>query len=278
MYTEQGRHGGCGLVPGYHTDMTGLTADEARALFIFAGRGTLADLGLDKDLQAALRKLLAGLPALQRPTALQAQERVIVDPRGWMRSGEAAPHLPTVQEAVWRERRLRMAYRSSGASAAHERLVDPYGLVAKGGVWYLIAAIGGEPRLYRVSRIDGATLCDEPVVRPPGLDLEALWERLRQRVEERGAGVEVTVRVCPERLDMLLRLCATQVVAPTERDSQPDSSGWAVLRLRFPAEEAAAGLLLGFGADVEMLAPASLRRRCAEIAGALVALYTRLPV
>src|SRR5437879_2707833 len=46
VYTEQGRNGGCALLPGYRTDVSGLTGAEARALFTFTGRG----LGMDADL------------------------------------------------------------------------------------------------------------------------------------------------------------------------------------------------------------------------------------
>src|SRR5439155_6633823 len=121
VYTEQGRRGGCVLLPGYRTDVSGLTSAEARALFTFTGRG----LGMDADLKAALRKLLAQLPEPQRPEALHAQSSVVVDPRGWRRVADQTPHLDTVQTVVRQGKRLRMNYRGS------ERTVDPYGLVAK---------------------------------------------------------------------------------------------------------------------------------------------------
>ena len=39
IYTERGRAGGIRLLPGYRTDVTGLTADEARALFVLSTGG-----------------------------------------------------------------------------------------------------------------------------------------------------------------------------------------------------------------------------------------------
>src|SRR5215469_2118030 len=191
VYAERGRHGGIALLAGYRTDVSGLTAPEARALFVFAGRGTLADLGLEGELRSALRKLLSVLPEPHRPDAEQAAGRVVVDPRAWMRSRDDVPHLATVQDAVWRDRRLRMRYRRPGASDPVDRLLDPYGLVAKAGTWYLVGADGGEPRLYRVSRIEAAEVTDQAAERPAALDLEAL----RGRVEGRGPGVEVRARV-----------------------------------------------------------------------------------
>jgi predicted DNA-binding transcriptional regulator YafY len=271
VFAERGRLGGLALVPGYRTDVSGLTAPEARALFVFAGRGTLADLGLEGDLRSALRKLLSVLPEPHRPGAEQASELVVVDPRGWMRSRDDMPHLATIQEAVWSARRLRLLYRRPGG-AARERLVDPYGLVAKAGVWYLVGADGGEPRLYRVSRAEGAELTDEAALRPPHLDLEALWEELRGRVEARGTGFEVLARVRSESAGLLLRLSRPQLLEDAE--AEPDATGdRTTLRLRFVAEGAAQASLLALGAQVEVLAPDSLRRSMSEAARAILRVY-----
>lgn len=272
VYTERGRNGGVALLPGYRTDASGLTASEARALFIFAGRGTLADLGLEGDLRAALRKLMVSLPETQRPEAAEAAERVLVDPRGWMRKVDEIPQLPAVQAAVWDSLRLRIMYRGSDGGEARERIVDPYGLVAKAGVWYLIAGDRGDARLYRVSRMESAETTGESARRPAGLDLEALWELLRRRIEERGPGVGVRLRVRQEALERVLRITASQLVGPAERE--PEDRGSTVLTLPFVAEGAARGALLGFGLDVEVLAPASLRAEMRAVARAVADLYS----
>jgi predicted DNA-binding transcriptional regulator YafY len=274
VYAERGRSGGIALLPGYRTDVSGLSAGEARALFIFAGRGSAAaELGLEAELRGALRKLLAALPAPTRPGAEEAQQRVVVDPRGWMRPSEELPWLPLIQEAVWAGRRLRLSYRRAGAEAAGERVLDTYGLVSKAGTWYLIAGDRGEPRLYRVSRVEGAEQLDQPAVRPAGLDLEELWQELRRRVEERGPGVEVELRVRRERSEMLLRLARSQLTTPPEDGPEAEPGGWTRHRMRFVAEGAAEGLLLGFGTDVEVISPASLRASMAATASAIAGLY-----
>ena len=271
VYAERGRRGGIALVPGYRTDVSGLTAPEARALFVFAGRGTLADLGLEAELRSALRKLLAVLPAVHRPEAEQASERVVVDPSAWLRPREPVPHLAVVQEAVWASRQLRVRYRRPGAPEATERVLDPYGLVAKAGTWYLVAADRGEPRLYRVSRIHAAALTEEPSRRPADLDLEALWEQLRHRFEDRGPGVQVRVRVRSDRLPMVERMLSGSLAdAPAVVGSD---GGDPTLVLRFPAEPAARAVLLGFVGDVEVLLPASLRLSMAAAGRELAALY-----
>jgi predicted DNA-binding transcriptional regulator YafY len=170
---------------------------------------------------------------------------------------------------------LRLSYRRAGAEAAGERILDTYGLVSKAGTWYLLAGDRGEPRLYRVSRVEAAELLDEPALRPAGLDLDELWQELRRRVEERGPGVEVELRVRRERSDMLLRMARSQLTTSPEEEPEAETGGWVRHRLRFVAEGAAQGLLLGFGTDVEVLSPPSLRAMMAATAAAIAELYDK---
>ena len=272
VYAERGRLGGCALLPGFRTDVTGMTADEARALFVFAGRGLPGGLGQDADLKSALRKLLAAVPEPHRPAAMRARDRVVVDPTGWSREVEAVPQLATVQEAVWADRQLRMRYRSSDAPVARELIVEPYGLVAKAGTWYLIAAEDGDPRLFRVGRIEDAAVLEAATRRPPGLDVEKLWRHLRQRFDERGGdGLAVLARVRTEILARFLRLAAGPTIAPPEvRSEGPE---WTELALRFRGEGPAVALLLSCGDDVEALEPASIRATMIGAAAAIAARY-----
>jgi predicted DNA-binding transcriptional regulator YafY len=273
VYSERGRRGGAALLPGFRTDVTGLTTEEARALFVFAGRGLAEEPGLERNLNSAFRKLLAALPESARPEAVRARERVVVDPRGWRRPAEDTGQLAAVQEALWNDRRLSLAYRAGGRSQVREHVVDPWGVVAKAGVWYLVAATAGEPRLYRVSRIETAELLEEPSRRPRDLDLEAVWGELRRRLEVPGPGLAVRLRVREERAEMLLRICAAQLLGPAERSDGQGEPGWTELGLTFVAEGAACAVLLGFGAEVEVLSPPSLRRAMSEKAREVLGVY-----
>jgi predicted DNA-binding transcriptional regulator YafY len=76
-----------------------------------------------------------------------------------------------------------------------------------------------------------------------------------------------------ERADRLLRICGPQLAGPAERDQPAEVPGWATFQMPFVNEGAARGALLGFGTDVEVLAPSSLRRHFAETAAAIVRLY-----
>ncbi|MGW3044108.1 helix-turn-helix transcriptional regulator [Kitasatospora sp. NPDC001159] len=276
VFTERGRHGGINLLPGYRTDVTGLTADEARALFVLSAQGAHSDLGLDGALGSALRKVMAALPAPHRPAAERVSERILVDPARWMQGAQPAvgsgPDLGELQYAVFADRRLRLRYRHGGTPAPVEYTVDPYGLVSKASVWYLVADLHGEPRLFRADRVLAAETTEEAVRRRPGLGLGEVWAALREQVERIPKEVPVRVRVRRGRLDMFLRIHGGRVAElPPEAGAGP-AEEWVEVAMAFPAPAAVLSLL-AFGAEVEVLSPPAARRELARAAAEALRLY-----
>src|SRR6266545_3900208 len=134
VYPQPGRGGGWSLVGGARTDLSGLTASEAQALFLLAGPAA----ALAPDAKSALRKLVRALPDTFRADAQAAADAVVIDPASW---GEHTKHRPTLvdllQSAVIHRRKVRLSY--SGRTATPSvRLLDPWGLVDKDDTWYLI--------------------------------------------------------------------------------------------------------------------------------------------
>src|SRR6266436_1226970 len=76
VYSQPGRNGGWELLGGARTDLSGLNAAEARALFLVAGPSSTAT----PEVKAALRKLVRALPETFRSQAEAASEAVVVDP------------------------------------------------------------------------------------------------------------------------------------------------------------------------------------------------------
>ena len=274
VYTEQGRGGGIALMPGYRTDVTGLTAAESRALVAMTGRAVPDDLGLGTALAGAVHKLMAAVPASHRGEAERARQRVLVDHAGWHRPRPHAEHLPQVQDAVWADRRLRLRYRhGDGHEAGY--LLDPYGLVVKAGVWYLIAAHRSRPRLFRIDRITSASTLDTAAERPADLDLADLWTRLRDRIEAPRDATPVRLRARADLVPALLRITSVQRVGGDPAAiGEPDTDGRVELELTFRVLGAAHGSLAGFGSAVEVLSPEPLRDQLLATARDLVALYT----
>ncbi|TGA88178.1 WYL domain-containing protein [Streptomyces sp. MZ04] len=277
VYAERGRHGGIALLPGFRTDVTGLTQDESRALFILAAQGAHAALGLDAALGSALRKVMAALPERHRPAAELTSRRILVDSARWMVgarvAGPAAVDLDVLQDAVFADRRLRLRYLHSGDAEPSTYTVDPYGLVSKAGVWYLVADRRGVPRLFRADRVRSATRTDAPVKRRPGVELADIWGVLKRQVEDRPVGVEVTARVSRDRFALFVRINGHRLAARPEDDGE---SEWIAVRLGYGVV-GEVRTLLPFADAVEVFAPPEAREELARAAAAVTELYGTRP-
>jgi predicted DNA-binding transcriptional regulator YafY len=268
---ERGIGGGWRLLEAYHTNLTGLNEAEIQALFFTKPARLLADLGLRKASNAALIKLLAALPSMSRQDAERVTQRIHVDSTGWHHTEEDISALSTLQEAIWKERKVSIIYQRDGSNS-FERLVDPLGLVAKGSTWYLVAAVEGEVRSYRVSRVHGARLTEQSCVRPREFDLAAFWEQSSTHFVANLPHYPVTVRMAQEVLEKVYHAGR---YARIEHANPPDSGGWITLRLQFELEEAACGYLLSFGPQVEILEPLALREKVLQLAQSVVAYYAQ---
>jgi predicted DNA-binding transcriptional regulator YafY len=276
VYTVRGPHGGIALLPGYRTDVTGLTAEESRALFVLLSGRAHAELGLGQAIGSALRKLMAALPAPYRLDADLASRRILIDPARWREpSVRPAADLSVLQQGVFADRRLRLRYRHSEDGRVRGYTLDPYGLVNKAGVWYLVADHRGQPKLFRADRVHGASVLPQPVHRRDGLELAEVWDPLRRRIDDIPTPVAVTVSVSRQILGRFLRVHQADLAGPppaepaTEAGSDPQRVR---VELQFRSLGAAEALLM-FGTDAEVLTPPELRQNLARKAAQAAAVY-----
>jgi predicted DNA-binding transcriptional regulator YafY len=268
VVAERGIGGGWSLLDEYRTNLTGLNKAEIQALFLAGPSRLLADLGLEKASDAALIKLLAALPSTNRNDAQYIRQRIHIDISGWNRPDESIPLLPAIQEAIWHERKLLMTYNRGGGCDLVERLVDPLGLVAKGSVWYFVAAVGGDIRSYRVSRIRSAAVTSEPAVRPEGFDLEAYWHQSSAVFKNNLPQYQAVLRVAA---DVLPRLGYAGRFARIEHTSPPGPDGWSEVRMRFQFEHEACEYILSCGDRILALEPQDLKDKVVEMASRIIA-------
>ena len=272
VYGAPGPDGGYALVDAYRTTLTGLSATEARALFMLSVPGPLAELGLGQEFRNALRKLAAALPDARRDDEERVRRRFHLDFAWWdQEAAAAAPHLRTVHQAVLEDRRLHITYTGLSAPALH-RLVEPVGLVAKAGAWYLVYRQDGRTRVRRVADLLDARLDDTSFEHPADFDLAALWTAwCRSQAADRRR-YWVTLRVAPASVEVL-RARLGRVADRAADDADVDAAGRRTVELAFASLEEARERLLGFGCGVEVLSPRALRESIADYARQIAALY-----
>lgn len=271
VYADVGRNGGFALLDGWRTRLTGLTAPEARALFLSGLPGPASELGLGDEVAAAELKLLAALPADWQDEATRMASRFHLDPRGWFSSGPRPEYLKAVADAVWNETRLWIRYDSW--TRISERVIEPLGLVLKGGVWYLVAQREAGFRTYRLSQIQALRNLGERFTRPAGFDLPRHWRESTASFEHEIYTDVARVRATRSGVSRLKDISQRVKDEIEAQAPQYDADGWAEFNVPIEEERWASREMTRVGAEVEVLAPATLRARMTEIARTLAGFY-----
>jgi len=271
VYPQAGRGGGWSLLGGSRTDLSGLTAPEARALFLLAGPGASSS----DHARAALRKLVRALPTTFRAEAEAAAAAVVVDREGWSAAGRARPpEVDALQRAVVERRRVRIDY-TGATGRSSRRVLDPWGLVDKDGAWYLIAGTERGPRTFRVDRIGALDVTDEPAVVPDDVDLRAEWDRVVGEVEVKRSATWATVRVAPEHVRVLRDQFGRHTVVVDDGDPAGGPEGRSTVRVAAPTPLDVARHLAGWGAQADVVGPPEVRAELARLGAELVAAHGR---
>ncbi|MDH6228862.1 MULTISPECIES: WYL domain-containing protein [Streptomyces] len=286
--SERGRAGGYHLAPGHRTRLTTLHPSEAETLYLSGLPTALHDLGLSGAADTARLKLSATLLPSLREAAESSVRRFHLDAPAWFREPSAPELLPELARAVWSDRTVELAYARPGRDGAPPRTVtrplQPYGLVLKAGVWYVVGRVpggradrSGAWRTYRVDRVTGlspAPGADDPFVRDPSFDLAAYWRAHSAGFARALLREIVTVRLTERGLRRLPAVADPAGVSEALASATvPDSGGRVTLDLPVESEDVAFAQLAELGADAEVLAPQGLRARFREHARALTALY-----
>lgn len=273
VYANGGPGGGYALLDSYRTTLTGLNEDEIRALFMLTIPGPISDLGVSQQLKAAILKLTSSFTGDHYEHANYLRQRLHLDAASWFQTDEPAPHLKTVQEAVWQDRQLVLSYRRRNDTVS-ERTISPYGLVAKASIWYLVAATDKGMRVYRVSRIEAVQMTQTHFTRPQDFDLAEFWAGWVIGYKASLPKYPVTLRIGPDLIPVLPYILGEDVRSLVEQ-AQPDSEGWRVVNYTFERIEEAQAYVLGMGASVDVIAPEALRAGVWKLATDVVAHYSR---
>ena len=265
VYPQPGRSGGWSLVGGARTDLSGLSAPEAQALFLLAGPAA----AVSDEAKAALRKLVRALPQTFRADAVAAASATMIDPTRWGERNRRRPEMAgLLQAAVVRRRKVRLTY-VGRAHERSERLIDPWGLVDKDDIWYLLAGTERGQRTFRVDRIIAAEPTGQPAERPPdGFTLASAWHQVVGAVEEQRSRTWATVLIQARFVPVLHDHFGRHLRLDGNLDD-----GRTRVRLAAPTPLDIARNLAGWGTMIEVVEPRSVQDELARIGAELTARY-----
>lgn len=274
VYADRGPNGGFALLDGYRTRLTGLSPDEARALRLSGLPGPAAALGLGEAQAGAQLKLMAALTVEGSAAAQATGARFHLDPLGWFQDAEAATWVSALADAVWKDRRIRMRYRSWTREV--ERRACPLGLVLKAGIWYLVASVEDAIRTYRVASIQTLEVLEQGFERPADFDLAAHWAAAARRYETSIYTGTARLRATRSGLRRL-SLISAAVAAAVEAAPVPGEGEWIEVDVPVESIAQAAGEVLRLHEEVEAVGPPALVAHLTRAARALAVRYPADP-
>jgi len=270
VYSQAGRGGGWSLLGGARTDLSGLTAAEARTLFLVAGPSSSAT----PEAKSALRKLVQALPETFRADAEAAASAVMLDPASWGdRPPTPPPFLDELQRAVVDQVEVELGY-VDREQVETQRTISPLGLVQKGRTWYLVAGTADGVRTFRVGRVRSVERTDQRVERPPGFDLAETWAEVVAEMDQRRTASGVEALADPDVVDQLRHHWGTSLVVHGDAPARPD--GRVPVTIGGPSWEVVVDQLAGYGSGLEVTSPVEARAHLARIGAQLVARYGAL--
>lgn len=250
----------------------------AVAVCLITGAGTTSH-ALDEAAVRALRKLDQTLPARLRPTLRAVQASVSAMPRADV--GIDTRLLAALAGAIDTRVRVRFTY-SAASGEGSERHVEPHRIVSAGRRWYLLAydLVRDDWRTFRVDRIgaiDATTMRFTPRPMPDAAafvrdSLERFTRPLEVEVLVEATLEEVYNRYVPPGALVEAVELSEEIDAVGESGARVDPKRAAHTRIRFGCHDLthAAGIVVGFGSPVQILAPAGLKAELRRAAARFV--------
>ena len=266
IYAEGGHGGGIALDENYRTSLTGLHEQEVFALSINASTKLLGDIGLEDAAESTFLKLLASLPDIHKPSVEFMRQRILMDPDWWWQESQPSPNWDQLEQAVYESRCIQVQYEKFSGEIV-ERTLQPYSLVAKSSLWYLIAQRNEEFRTYRVSRFHQITLLDSHFQRQADFDLPTFWREHLHSFIENISQYTFTIRIHASRIKLAQRLLPgrSKIIEPE------DNGGWVIAQFQTESMELAKMLVLGFGNQATVIEPPELHMAVLDTAHQILA-------
>lgn len=260
VYAQPGRGGGWQLIGGARTNLSGLSAHESRAMFWLLGTAGLTS----PETRVATMKLIRALPESMRNEAERLATSIHYDHATWgERSHGFTEGLGLLRDSIVQRQVIRVFYTSRNGDQ-NMRELRPLGLVAKAGVWYLIADGEREPRSYRVERLSELHLTDKQFKPPHDFNLVAYWQTHAEEVEALRSKIVATLRVPKWIVPILQQQFGRYCVVHDQHIEH------AVVEVRAHLLTGLAEQLAGWGNRIDVISPVELHAELVRIGTELV--------
>lgn len=254
VIAEPGQNGGYSLPHGYKGSMYGLMHMDMYPL-VLRQHGTLwKDLQLKRIDEASI-KILGNAPELYKHSLLRFRERILVDQTGWFTENTSSDSFLLIRMAVMDNQSLEVKYEDASGKI-REYIIEPYGMVYKAGVWYLVAYNNEKFKTYRVSRFLDVRIKEGNFERKQDFLLHEYWENSVIQYEALGEPIEVKLSVDPNFLLELPLFLGEEARKTVRLAMENINSEWYSIHWTFESLNTMTTKILSMGPNVRITEPA----------------------
>ncbi len=249
IFTDRGTNGGIKLLGDYKTTLSGINKNELYSLFIPTGNKILEDLGIDKIKDSTMLKLLGDSSTEQINEIKNIQNFIFIDMNTWSENPVKVNKdiLSILQNGIWNNNVLKIIYIK--INETKEVILNPFGLVCKRGIWYLVGENNEIIKTYKVSNIESASLTDSFFERPDDFNLENYWTSSTSNFKSSIPKYTFIFKVNPSIVNHIKSRPFINISSTAIKDDE------VFMNIKFDALFQGIEFAFGYGKDVEIISP-----------------------
>ena len=266
VYAERGPYGGFSLVRGYKIPPLIFSLEEAVAVYL--GTSLVGEMWgqlYREAAQGAMAKLENILPNEQRGEIDWARRSLVATNLHRADPSAFFPILEDLRKAARERHQISAVYQSAANTETTERKIDPYALVFRAGLWYLVGYchLRTAPRTFRVDRIQQLSILSQSFEMPEDFDI---YSYLENEFKDQPV-VRARLHFAPE---------AAQIIRSNRflwESIQEEQDGSIVTTQTAPDLYWMASMVMSFASLVTVLEPPELQEMVRDWAQATANLY-----
>jgi predicted DNA-binding transcriptional regulator YafY len=272
-YHYDPKTGGYAIEPGFFLPPVDLNLQEALSLLLLVHKASKQlQLPFKNSALLAALKIENHLPFKIRKYCDTALRHIFVRPRAQAPMNSLDVTFAQLQKAITKKHKVNIRYNSLSEGEVVELDLNPYHLLYNDRAWYVLgySSLHKSVRIFKLNRIRKLKITEQCFLGGESFDLSDYFGKAWSMVPE-GRIYNVKLRFLPK-----VAKSVTEVQWHSTQEVTRNSDGSAIVEFRVDGLGEITWWILGYGDQVQVLAPKTLRKRVLERAKKMIKLNERI--
>ena len=259
IYTNRGNGGGISVIDTYRLPASFMTISEFKQTI--DALSAICDGVPNKTLASALNKIKATAKNEYSGFDVKAGN-LIIDGGPWGDTIGYKSKLIILQQCIEKTQQLSIRYHDRTGEVT-ERVIDPYIIVFKQGLWYVFAYCNLRQgfRLFKTGRIEQAQILPKTFVRQDISKMDLPLDFWHNTVMAQEISLEIN------------KSCLSDVEEWLGIENVKEENGKNVATVKLPYDDGLVSKLITFGSGIKIIAPEDLKEKVRNKAKEIVSIY-----